>query len=225
MGGKRVLLVEDNEQIMEGNRYFLRSRGYDVLTASSLREAQKLLEGERPNLIILDIMLPDGSGLEFLKRIRQTDSIPVLLLTGLAGSDDIVRGLSLGGDDYLTKPYDFSVMLSRVEALLRRAEQVPEQIEKGALRLDIISNQAFLNGEDLFLTPKQFALLLLLTRNAGKILSQEYLYETVWKTPLTSDSNALWKQMSHLKAKLSDSSGISLTAFRGEGYCLEIIKE
>ena len=219
---KRILLIEDNEQILEGNRYFLSTRGYTINTAKTLDEGTAAIQQWAPDLIILDIMLPDGSGLDFLARLRHSSDIPVLLLTGLSAPADMVRGLERGGDDYLPKPYDFSVLLARVEALFRRATRVPEIWEKGALRLDILSNQAFLNGEDMLLTPKQFALLLLLARNEGRILSPEYLYETIWKMPHTSDSNALWKQMSHLKAKLADRDGIDLVMYRGEGYCLDV---
>ena len=219
---KRILLIEDNEQILEGNRYFLGTRGYDVDTAMSIDEGTAAIRKNTPDIVILDIMLPDGSGLDFLTRLRSSSDIPVLLLTGLTTPADMVRGLELGGDDYLPKPYDFSVLLARIEALLRRANHIPKRWERGLLRLDVVSGQAFLDGWDMLLTPKQFALLLLLAQNEGRVLSPEYLYETVWKMPHTSDSNALWKQMSHLKAKLTDRPGIDLTMFRGEGYCLEV---
>jgi len=110
-------------------------------------------------------MLPDGSGLEFLSELRRAphdkSNVPILLLTGLATPDDVVRGLSGGGDDYLAKPYDFGVLLARIESLLRRAGQIPKTLVKGALKLDIITNRAFLDGSDMLLSPKEFALLLL----------------------------------------------------------------
>lgn len=218
-----ILLVEDNKQILEGNKYFLERNGYTVDAALTLFRAKERMEEHVPSLIILDIMLPDGNGLDFLRELRQSSNVPVLLLTSLGGTADIVSGLTEGGDDYLPKPYDFNVFLARVKALLRRSgDKVPDVIRRGALRLDILAGQAFLDGEDIFLTPKQFALLLLLLRNEGEILSPEYLYETVWKQPITGDSNALWKQMSHLNTKLADKKGIELTLFRGKGYCLEI---
>ena len=152
---------------------------------------------------------------------------PALFLTAKAEIEDRVAWLHPGADDYLPKPYDYEVLLARVKALMRRsgmnrAERSGDIIERGALKLDILSSQAFLRGEDLYLTPKQFALLLLLVRGEGKILSNEYLYETVWKQPLTDDCGALWKQMSRLRAKLDEGHGVFITQFRGEGYCLEI---
>lgn len=217
-----ILLVEDNPEILDGNRYFLERSGYQVRTAQTLAEARACVAAQVPRLIVLDIMLPDGSGLGFLRDLRQTSQIPVLLLTSLSEASDVVRGLMEGGDDYLAKPYDFSVFLARVKALLRRSGCIPEVIQKGALALDLFSSRAFLNGKDLFLTPKQFALLLLLFRNEGETLSPDYLYKTIWKQPLTDNSNALWKQISHLKTKLTDQCGINLSLFRGQGYCLEI---
>lgn len=217
-----ILLIEDNAKILEGNRYLLNSRGYVVDCAATLAEGAAAMKRRPPDLIILDIMLPDGSGLDFLVELRGNSDVPVLLLTGLGATSDMVRGLRLGGDDYLSKPYDFDVLLARVEAILRRARRVPERWEKNALRFDIVANQAFLDDEDMLLTPKQFALLLLLARNEGRTLSSEYLYETVWKMPHTADSNALWKQISQLKAKLSGRDDIELSVYRGEGYCLEI---
>lgn len=217
-----VLLVEDNCKILDGNRYFLERSGYAVDAAHTLREARERIAARPPSLIVLDIMLPDGSGLDFLRELRQTSAVPVLLLTSLNEPEDVVRGLAEGGDDYLPKPYHFGVLLARVKALLRRSACVPERLQKGALRLELLSGQAFLDGEDMRLTPKQFSLLLLLMRNEGKTLSAAYLYESVWKQPLSNDCNALWKQISQVKTKLADKSGLSLTQFRGEGYCLEI---
>ena len=219
-----ILLVEDNRQILEGNRYFLEQSNYRVDIALTLAAARQLLKKKRPDLIILDIMLPDGNGLDFIKEVKQYTDIPVLLLTSLNEPDDVVRGLNLGGDDYLSKPYHINVLLARVNALLRRSNNIPEVLKKGVVRLDILSGKAFLEEEDLLLTPKQFALLLLLMRNEGSVLSSTYLYETVWKQPLLDDCNALWKQMSHLNTKLSGHHGINLSLYRGEGYCLDIFE-
>lgn len=229
---KDILLVEDNRHILDGNRYFLEKAGYTCAAAETIAGAKKIIGEETPRLMILDLMLPDGNGLDLLSELRASSDpalsgMPVLILTGLGSNPDVVRGLSAGGDDYLPKPYDYEVLLARVKALMRRsgmnrAERSGDIIERGALKLDILSSQAFLRGEDLYLTPKQFALLLLLVRGEGKILSNEYLYETVWKQPLTDDCGALWKQMSRLRAKLDEVHGVFITQFRGEGYCLEI---
>ncbi len=217
-----ILLVEDNEQILYGNERMLRRRGYSVMTALTLYEARKNMAETTPDVIILDIMLPDGNGLDFICEIRQDSNIPVLLLTGLTTPEDIVRGLTNGGDDYLTKPYDFEVLLARIEALMRRAVQVPEIVTKGNLCLKIAANQAFIGDEDLLLQKKEFALLLLFTQNEGKTISADYLYEKIWGQPIGQDYGALKNAIYKLRKKISQ-SGYTISNERNEGYCLEQI--
>ena len=220
MNVKRILLVEDNEQIMQGNERMLTRRGYDVVTALTLAEARTAIHAQMPDLFVLDIMLPDGSGLDFMQELRQYSQTPVLLLTGLTSTEDIVRGLTTGGDDYLVKPYDFGILLARVEALLRRAKQVPERIHMGRLCLDVTADVATLDGTDMLLTQKEFALLLIFVQNEKRIISAEYLYEKVWKQPISGDSQALKKTIYRLREKISG-SGWRIEWSRGEGYSLE----
>ena len=203
-----ILLVEDNEQILHGNERMLKRRGYSVATALNLTEAKKLMEKLMPDIMVLDIMLPDGSGLDFMRELRRSSSeksnVPILLLTGLTTPEDVVRGLSEGSDDYLTKPYDFGVLLARIEALLRRTEQIPQTLVKGALRLEILANRAYFHDNDLLLSPKEFALLLLMAQNEGRLLSTASLSETVWKHPLLEDNSAVKTAISRLRQKLGD---------------------
>ena len=220
MGEKMILLVEDNAQILRGNERLLIRRGYEVVTALTLKDARKALEARMPGLIVLDIMLPDGSGLDFIAQLRQTSRTPVLLLTGLTTPEDVVRGLRAGGDDYLTKPYDFGVLLARVAALLRRAEQVPEKLTRDRLSLDVAAGAATLDGTDLLLTQKEFALLLIFTQNEGRFISAEYLYEKVWSQPMAGDSQAFRKALHNLRRKI-EGSGWQVEWSRGEGYCFQ----
>ncbi|EMS71547.1 response regulator transcription factor [Ruminiclostridium cellobioparum] len=220
MRKKMILLVEDNEQILRGNERLLTRRGYGIAAALTLFEARKELETQMPDLIVLDIMLPDGSGLDFIAELRQHSQIPVLLLTGLTTPEDVVRGLTAGGDDYLAKPYDFGVLLARVEALLRRSEQIPEKLTRDRLSLDVTVGVALLDGTDLLLTQKEFALLLLFAQNVGRFIGAEYLYEKVWKQPMTGDSNALRSTLKRLRAKL-EGSGYCIILSKGEGYQFE----
>lgn len=217
---KQILLVEDNEQIMQGNERMLKRRGYEVITALTLAEARSAIQAQMPDLCVLDIMLPDGSGLDFMAELRKYSQTPILLLTGLTTPEDIVRGLTAGGDDYLPKPYDFGVLLARVEALLRRAQQVPECIHKGRLRLDVTADVATLDGADLLLSQKEFSLLLILVQNEERYISAEYLYEKVWKQAMTGNSNTLKTTINRLREKIK-SSDYRIAWSRGEGYCFE----
>ena len=217
---KAILLVEDNEKIVSGNKWMFERQGFDVAAALTLRDARASIGEHRPDVIVLDIMLPDGSGLDFLRELRESDhsGIPVLLLTGLSTKEDILRGLKSGGDDYLTKPYDFDELLARVEALLRRAARVPEVIVKGRLSLDVTAGAASIDGKDILLTQKEFALLLIFAQNEGRHFGGEYLYDKVWKQPMAGDSQAIRKTVSNLRVKL-EGSGWNIGWSRGEGWC------
>lgn len=217
---KQILLLEDNEQIMQGNERMLKRRGYEVITALTLAQARIAIQARMPDLFVLDIMLPDGSGLDFMSELRKYSQTPILLLTGLTTPEDIVRGLTVGGDDYLPKPYDFGVLLARVEALLRRAQQVPERIHKGRLCLDVTADVATLDGADLLLSQKEFSLLLIFVQNEERFVSAEYLYEKVWKQAMVGNSNTLKTTINRLREKIK-SSDYRIAWSRGEGYCFE----
>lgn len=205
---------------MQGNERMLKRRGYEVITALTLAQARIAICAQMPDLFVLDIMLPDGSGLDFMAELRKYSQTPILLLTGLTTPEDIVRGLTAGGDDYLAKPYDFGVLLARVEALLRRAQQVPEYIHKGRLRLDVTADVATLDGDDLLLSQKEFSLLLIFLQNEERFISAEYLYEKVWKQAMAGNSNTLKTTINRLREKIK-SSGYRIAWSRGEGYCFE----
>jgi len=219
---KLILLVEDNEKIVFGNKQMFEWEGYDATAAQSLGSARAVMAEHRPDAIVLDIMLPDGSGLDFIRELRESEysDTPILLLTGLTTNEDVVRGLRAGGDDYLTKPYDFPVLQARVEALLRRAERVPEGITKGCLHLDIASGAASVNGIDLAVTKKDFYLLLLFIQNEGQFFTAEYLYERVWNAPMGGNNQALKSAVSRLNKKIAGSSW-RISWSRGEGYTFE----
>ena len=224
MNGKTILLVEDNPKVMRNNITILKSRGAAVLSAENLAEARYILKSALPNAAVIDIMLPDGSGLDLLREIRAVSNLPVLLLTAKGASADVVTGLSLGADDYLAKPYDLDVFTARLDALLRRAQTVSENVAVGSLRFDLLSNQVSYGGRDLLLTQKEFALLLLLAQNEKKTLSFDYLFEKVWGQSMSGDTSALKIQISNLKKKIAAATeNIIIESSRGEGYCLTMI--
>lgn len=224
-----VLLVEDNIQLNEVNRRALELLGCRVLTALTLREARGHLAGEKPDVILLDVMLPDGDGIAFCGEIRSKTDAHILFLTSKTEDENKVRSLDTGGDDYITKPYKLEEMLARVRSALRRRamhKNAPQsgRIEYGKLALDMVSGRAYWVDDDLKLTQKEFALLLLLVQNREKPLTKAYLYETVWNQPMIGDGNALFTQMSRLKKRLDQASGgaAALSLSRGEGYSLEL---
>jgi len=225
-----VLLVEDNEDIQTANRDFLKLNGYAVLTAATLEEARMLLSRERPDIIILDIMLPDGSGFQFCEELREEYDVPVLFLTALGEKNSLIRGLSLGGDDYLVKPYDLYELLARIEALLRRMKRhtgtSPEhrRLTLGSLTLDFASQRAYIGDTDLLLKTKEFLLLRALAERTGTYATSEELYTLVWSAYKPSDDRALWVHVSGIRKKLAalGTEGIMIEQKRMTGYRLVI---
>ena len=205
-------------QILENNRKALVDAGYTALTAASLTQARETLENQTPDAIVLDIMLPDGNGLDLLRELRETGSkIPIIMLTAWGKSSDVARGLKLGANDYLSKPFEYDELLARVDAMFRNVEQVPETIVKGTLSINVLSNAALLNGVDLGLTQREFNLLLLMAQNEDRLLKAEYIYETIWAQPLIGDRNAVQTAISKLRAKIG-ASGYDIETLRGKGY-------
>ncbi len=220
-----ILLVEDDIDIQQVNKNMLKRRGgYTVRLAMNLAEARQKIAETAPDIIVLDITLPDGSGLDFLLELRQDLNIPVLLLSALDESGDIVRGLKAGGDDYLAKPYDNDVLLARIETLLRRTARFPKTLTKGSLVLDIIAGRAFIDSHgdsrDLLLTQKEFAVLLLLAQNERAVMSAAAIYENVWKQASRFDKNTLQATISNLRKKI-EPSGCAINVLRNQGYAFE----
>jgi len=216
-----LLLIEDEPAVQSNNMKILQRRGYSLKQAFTLAEAREIIDKEPPRGIILDLQLPDGSGLDFLKELRKDSDTPVLILTAMGTTDDIIRGFETGSDDYLTKPYDLSVFLMRVETLLRRAANIPDTLDYGPITLYPVAGRASLEGDDMLLSQKEYALLQLLLQNMDRILSAEYLYEKVWGYELVEKDNSLKVAISKLRTKLADSV-YTVTASRGEGYYLEM---
>ena len=213
-----ILLVEDDKDIQQVNKNMLEWRGgYNVQLAADLSEARAKIKESLPDIIVLDVMLPDGSGLDFLKELRKNQNIPVLLLSALNQTKHVVEGLASGGDDYLSKPYKNDELLARIEALLRRSERLPEFIIKGSIKLELLSNNAYLNEKNLSLTQRDFDILFLLFQNEDKILKAEYIYEKIWAQPMMGDKNAIQAAISKLRKKI-ENSGYDIEMIRGKGY-------
>lgn len=217
-----VLLVEDNVRLNEINRRALEKQGLTVLTALTLAEARRHLATHTPEVILLDVLLPDGDGIDFCAEIRDITDAHILFLTSRIEHADKIRGLNTGGDDYITKPYRLEEMLSRVSVALRRRDIEKKSIEKvaitcGPLLLDIIAFQAFCKGNDLLLTNKEFSVLLLFVQNKEKQLLTEWLYETVWRQPMIGNSQSIKTIVSRLRKKL-EPYGFQIDSVRGGAY-------
>ena len=215
-----ILLVEDEQSIQDNNKKILERHGYRVIQAYSLAQARGAIAQVVPLAVILDIMLPDGNGLDFMREYLDTLRIPTLILSALHSPQDMVGGLRAGGDGYLAKPYSLAVFLSNVEALLRRASTVPAFVRVGSINIDVCAGRAFIDGKDMSLPPKEFSLLLLLAQNVGKVLDTDYLYERLSGRTRDSGKGALKNAVSKLKVALEDSE-YTISSEWGKGYALE----
>ncbi|MBQ3886856.1 MAG: response regulator transcription factor [Clostridia bacterium] len=219
-----ILLVEDNPHIMEINREALMMEDYTVLEADSGSACMEQLSQNDVDLIVLDIMLPDGDGLSLCRRVKEQYDIPILFLSALGENEQIIDGLRAGGDDYLPKPYDIGVLLARIEARLRSSKRSIRFVSYGSLRLDTVSMIASSDKNNLLLTQKEFLLLLSLIKNADRLLSKEDIYREIWSTEPGNNLNAVYTTVSRLNKKLDDAdTGLRVILHRGEGYALEDI--
>ena len=215
-----ILLVEDNKDIMNINRETLKMEGFRVMEAKTIAEARTRVSEERPDLIVLDISLPDGNGLELCEELRGNNNIPIIFLTALGTKQDIIKGFNVGGDDYLPKPYDTEVLVMRVKSLLRRTKQIPETFTLGSIQVNMSSAKASIDGDDMGLQQKELNLLVQFMQQPGKVITVEKLYEKVWGQKMLGQDNALKVAVSKLRGKLN-AAGYTISSARGEGYYLE----
>ncbi len=225
----RILLIEDARDLAEVVRRELEGAGYDILMAGDGKTGLDLALRFRPDLIILDWMLPGIDGLEVLRRLRAADSpLPVLMLTARSEEADRVVGLELGADDYLTKPFSMRELLARVRALLRRADrirdllsadqgQAAQPLSWGDLHLDPFTFETLLKGQPLDLSRTEFDLLYLFLRNPGRAFSRAYLMETVWSGSYIDGDRSVDNAVLRLRKKLDD-AGEQIETVWGLGY-------
>jgi DNA-binding response OmpR family regulator len=222
-----ILIVEDDERLNNIHKYLLESEGYDVITAHALEEARILLVNNSPDLILLDVMLPDGRGFDFCREIRPTTSAHIIFLTAVTDPNSEMEGLEAGGDDYLRKPYGIELLCKRVEIGLRQKQKsksdVRNLITRGSLTLEPASERAFIDGKDLSFSHKEFMLLLYLIENEGQVIAIEELYANIWKKESAGDDkNAIQVVVSRVRKKI-ERSGYGIFLKRGKGYSFEVI--
>jgi two-component system OmpR family response regulator len=220
----RVLVVDDEPHIAELVSLMLRYEGFEVATADTGRDALAEIERFRPDLVVLDVMLPDLDGFEVQRRLARDGSrIPVLFLTAREATEDKVRGLTLGADDYVTKPFSVDELLARVKAVLRRAGRAEEQTGRlvfADLELDEDAHEVYRAGRPITLTPTEFKLLRFFLRNPRRVLSKAQILDHVWEYDFGGDSNVVETFMSTLRKKVDASGPALIHTVRGAGYCL-----
>jgi two-component system response regulator MtrA len=222
---ERVLLVEDDPSIREVASLGLRGAGLGVETAVDGREALVRFHAEPYDLVVLDVMLPELDGLEVCREIRRSSRVPILMVSARSDTVDVVVGLELGADDYVTKPFELPELVARVRALLRRTLDplVEEVLRVGELEIDAAGFRATRGGAELQLTATEFRLLLELARRPGQVFTRELLLERVWGYEYLGDSRLVDIAVQRLRAKVEAEPGSPrlITTVRGVGFRLE----
>lgn len=203
----RILVVDDEERyirLMEAN---LVSEGYVVLKAMSGQAAVETVNTQRPDLVLLDVMMPGINGFEACERIREFSSVPIIMVTAKGDERDRVRGLDVGADDYIVKPYSASELLARVRAVLRRSQLSKSNFQQtefhhGDLKIDFARAEVFKGDTMVFLSATEYRLLLQFAHNLGRVISSDELLENVWGTEYKDDKEILWVSISRLRQKL-----------------------
>ena len=224
----RILIVEDEESFSDPLSYLLGREGFEVEVVDNGADAVSVFERSGADLILLDLMLPGMSGTEVCRRIRQRSDVPVIMLTARDAEIDKVVGLELGADDYVTKPYSSRELLARVRAVLRRRGEAPTDyqgvsVSAGPVRMDVERHVVTIDGEPAQLPLKEFELLELLLRNAGRVLTRGQLIERVWGADYVGDTKTLDVHVKRLRAKVEPepSTPRHLVTVRGLGYKFE----
>ncbi|HUE76124.1 MAG TPA: response regulator transcription factor [Chloroflexota bacterium] len=223
----RILVVDDEMTLLQTISYNLRREGHDVITASDGQEAVDSAGRSRPDLIVLDLMLPKIDGFEVCRLIRRDSQVPILMLTARADEVDKVVGLEIGADDYMTKPFSMRELLARVKAMLRRAQAIPVAtpsgpvvIQSGNLEIDPGRRRASRDGQPLAMKPREFDLLLFLIQNRGMVFGRDQLLDRVWGYDHIVDTRTVDVHVRWLREKIENdpSSPTRIETVRGVGY-------
>jgi len=226
MSALKILVIEDEEHIVELLKFNLESNGYDVVSASDGLEGLNMVKSERPDLILLDLMLPKMDGIEVCKQVKSDSDlqeIPIIMLTAKGSETDKVLGLEIGADDYITKPFSIRELMARVKVVLRRTfkEGAPDKekiIEIGDLEIHVDRHE-IVRGDEVFqLTYKEFELLRTLAENKGKVLSRNYLLDEIWGYDYYGETRTVDVHIRHLRKKIETNDHKYIETVRGIGY-------
>jgi two-component system, OmpR family, response regulator RegX3 len=223
----RILIVEDEVSFSDPLSYVLRKEGYDVAVAETGPDGLAQFDKHGADLVLLDLMLPGLSGVDVCRALRQRSTVPVIMLTAKDSEIDKVVGLELGADDYVTKPYSSRELLARVKAVLRRLaepeELLPATLEAGPVRMDVERHTVSVSGRPASLPLKEFELLEMLLRNAGRVLTRMQLIDRVWGSDYVGDTKTLDVHVKRLRAKIEPdpANPVHIVTVRGLGYKFE----
>ncbi len=221
---KRLFLLEDDWSLINGLSFAVKKQGYEIDVARTTLEADTLWANGKYDLVILDVALPDGSGFDLCKKIRQTSKVPIMFLTAADEETDIIMGLDIGGDDYITKPFKLAVFLSRLNALLRRSENFntdATELKSNDIRIRLLKGEVYKQGKLLVLTAGEYKLLCLFMENPDQILSPEQILGKLWDCSGNYvDNNSLTVYIRRLRTKIEDNPGEPkrIVTVRGMGY-------
>ena len=223
------MLLEDDLSLINGLSFAFKKQGFEPFIARTLKEADSLWADGKYVLLVLDVSLPDGSGFEFCKKVRQVSKVPIIFLTASDEETSIIMGLDIGGDDYITKPFKLGVLVSRMNALLRRANAfnaVDTELQSNGIKVLLLQGKVFKNGDLLELTAAEYKLLCLFMRNPNMILTKEKILDQLWDCDGNYiDSSTLTVYMRRLRMKIEDnpSDPQMLLTVRGMGYKWNVI--
>jgi two-component system response regulator RegX3 len=225
----RILIVEDEASFSEALAFLLTKEGFETAIAEDGRQAINMFNADGADLILLDLMIPEVSGVEVCRTIRTQSQVPIIMLTAKDAEIDKVVGLELGADDYVTKPYSSRELIARIKAVLRRGQgedgsnQDQDLLEVGPIRLNIGKHQVFVSGNPVALPLKEFELLEFLMRNSGRVLTRSQLIDRVWGGDYYGDTKTLDVHIKRLRAKVESdpANPILIQTIRGLGYKLE----
>lgn len=221
---KRIFFVEDDASLRSGLTFALEKQGYAVTAATTRTQAESLWRADAFDLVILDVSLPDGSGYDLCRKIRQASQVPLIFLTAADEETEVIMGLDLGGDDYITKPFKLAVFFSRVNALLRRSAQFPQtgrQLASGGITVDLLQQTVTRNGTPVDLTATEYKLLCFLMENPGQVLSADQILGRLWDCEERYiDSSTLTVYIRRLRTKIEEDPAHpqKILTVRGMGY-------
>ncbi len=221
MDGIKVLIVDDEERMTRVIADYLKIKGYDTAEAADGEEALRQFAAFKPDLVLLDVMMPKMDGWEVCSRIRQQSSVPIIMLTARGEEEDELKGFSLGVDEYISKPFSLKILLARIEAVLRRGGMEEEKTVQTGLTIDPVGRVVRVDGVPVDLTYTEFELLSYLANNAGIALSRDRILDSVWRYDYYGDARTIDTHIKKLRSKLGR-AGDCIRTIRGVGYKFEV---